>query len=467
VLSGDFNKLNHMSGHMRNLISCSIEIFEGLLKGLEGGNDFDRGFNMGRATFEVGSFFVPWGAAFKVVQVGGKVSKAKFLSELGGISKFFQSGKPAAALEQAKNGVGKSLQTLGGCFIAGTLVHGAVLENESIDIRPIERIEQNDYVWAEDTATGGQRKCRVIAVHRNQSDHWHQVSIDIDGDGQADEELTGTATHPFWNPEEQTWVNMGDLRPGKAVKTRNGSTAAYVLSNQRQNAPPGELFTTYNFEVEGLHTYLVGNAGILVHNDCKNKDLIVSKFHEAARRLGKETGDLKEVRFKALLDTKKGLLGKVDDANWRESAKEVSAKMLDDFADGKILGPDGLPDVSKLPTVKEWNEQFFKGISKGSYLDDVEVHHIVPEKLTEQLKSRGILPNNFSVNAVPGHAYTKEIHRALHDGPNGLNSLLRSDAFERLSPEDMMGAVITRYREKGFTTLADVCEAWLSKNITL
>jgi hypothetical protein len=346
-------------------------------------------------------------------------------------------------------------------------VHGAVLENESIDIRPIERIEQNDYVWAEDTATGGQRKCRVIAVHRNQSDHWHQVSIDIDGDGQADEELTGTATHPFWNPEEQTWVNMGDLRPGQAVKTRNGSTAAYVLSNQRQNAPPGELFTTYNFEVEGLHTYLVGNAGILVHNDCKNKDLIVSKFHEAARRLGKETGDLKEVRFKALLDTKKGLLGKVDDANWRESAKEVSAKMLDDFADGKILGPDGLPDVSKLPTVKEWNEQFFKGISKGSYLDDVEVHHIVPEKLTEQLKSRGILPNNFSVNAVPGHAYTKEIHRALHDGPNGLNSLLRSDAFERLSPEDMMGAVITRYREKGFTTLADVCEAWLSKNITL
>lgn len=98
VLAGDFDKLNHMSGHMRNLISSSIEIFEGLLKGLAGASDYNKGYSMGRATFEVGSFFVPWGAAFKAISIAGKVSKGKFLTELGGKSKFFQSGKGAEAL---------------------------------------------------------------------------------------------------------------------------------------------------------------------------------------------------------------------------------------------------------------------------------------------------------------------------------------------------------------------------------
>ena len=42
--------------------------------------------------------------------------------------------------------------------------------------------------------------------------------------------------------------------------------------------------TTYNFEVEGYHTYHVGNTGVLVHNVCgalKGKEAVA-----AAEKLG-------------------------------------------------------------------------------------------------------------------------------------------------------------------------------------
>jgi len=54
---------------------------------------------------------------------------------------------------------------------------------------------------------------------------------------------------------------MGDLNPGDGVTTANGGSAT-ITANLRERAPPGQTFTTYNFEVEEFHTYFVGAAGV-------------------------------------------------------------------------------------------------------------------------------------------------------------------------------------------------------------
>ncbi len=95
--------------------------------------------------------------------------------------------------------------------------------------------------------------------------HVHHLSIDHDGDGKEDEKLSGTHEHPFWDAEAQQWVEMGTLQAGQKLQRLRGSISQ-VLSNNRQNAPPGETFTTYNFEVEDFHTYFVGESGVWVHN---------------------------------------------------------------------------------------------------------------------------------------------------------------------------------------------------------
>ncbi len=46
----------------------------------------------------------------------------------------------------------------------------------------------------------------------------------------------------------------------------------YVVVEQVQHELLESPETTYNFEVEGFHTYYVGNTEVLVHNDCRSKN---------------------------------------------------------------------------------------------------------------------------------------------------------------------------------------------------
>lgn len=49
--------------------------------------------------------------------------------------------------------------------------------------------------------------------------------------------------------------------------------------------------TTYNFEVEGYHTYHVGNTGVLVHNSCNHN----SAWNTERRRYWRNTAKTAEV----------------------------------------------------------------------------------------------------------------------------------------------------------------------------
>ncbi|MCY0996426.1 FG-GAP-like repeat-containing protein [Myxococcus sp. MISCRS1] len=141
----------------------------------------------------------------------------------------------------------------GGCFIAGTPV--LTLAGPL----PIEDVREGDWVWAWDEKT--------------QVPGWHQVTRTfvrpmravfmvevISGDAGSLDVLGVTAEHPFW-VSGQGWVEAQALSPGDELETATGNR---VLVASLQSVPGRE--TVYNFEVDGAHTYFVGELSTWVHN---------------------------------------------------------------------------------------------------------------------------------------------------------------------------------------------------------
>lgn len=139
----------------------------------------------------------------------------------------------------------------GGCFVAGTEV--ATPEG----LRPIESIHVGDTVLSRNQVTGELEARRVDAVQVKHDRAVVQITVET-ADG-ALETLVVTPNHPFWL--EDHWTVAGDLRSGDQLDTADGRDA-FVESNTA--LPGGE--TTYNLNVNGLHTYFVGEAELWVHN---------------------------------------------------------------------------------------------------------------------------------------------------------------------------------------------------------
>jgi len=240
-----------------------------------------------------GSLTLPWGAAFKALQVGGRVSKAKFLTQLGNKSNFFKpGGKGSTALESAKDVLIRkpsNLLNTSMCFVAGTMVVTASAMDspyEERDYKPIVEVQSNDIVWSlPEDGSGDPQPKRVVQTFVTHPTSLQHLKLDHDGDGVADQTISGTAEHPFWEANAKQWIAMGDLRIGQRLSLISG-TQSYILANQRQNAPPGETFTTYNFEVEDFHTYFVGDSGVWVHNEGAPCERALSIFNNFLKREG-------------------------------------------------------------------------------------------------------------------------------------------------------------------------------------
>ena len=79
-----------------------------------------------------------------------------------------------------------------------------------------------------------------------------------------EEEIITTENHPFY-VKDRGFVPAGKLKPGDEVLLSDGTTAKIRKVEEHHLETP---VCVYNFEVEELHTYLVGTKGIVVHNDC-------------------------------------------------------------------------------------------------------------------------------------------------------------------------------------------------------
>jgi hypothetical protein len=158
------------------------------------------------------------------------------------------------------------------CFPPETLVA------TEAGLRPIAGIEAGERVWAYDFSTGVWKLCEVECRH----DAVYEgplVTLDL-GVG----EVTATAYHPFWVIKGQDlakrsalrhvdlredqgaslpgrWVNSHDLREGDVVVLREAGPVPVRRVWQHH-----ERTSVCNLTIRGLHTFVVGENQVLVHN---------------------------------------------------------------------------------------------------------------------------------------------------------------------------------------------------------
>lgn len=166
-----------------------------------------------------------------------------------------------------------------GCFPADTPVsteHG---------LKPIQDVRADEPVWAFDLQDGEWKLRRVVETFEH--DYiGDMVTITIDGD-----RIKSTSGHPFWvvegedlqdrpRPEHISepppnscisgrWVDSGDLRVGDTLLLKGGERVKILelaLSSTREKV--------YNFHVDDLHCYAVGDCRVLVHNNCNVKQIL-------------------------------------------------------------------------------------------------------------------------------------------------------------------------------------------------
>lgn len=87
------------------------------------------------------------------------------------------------------------------------------------------------------------------------------------------EQIETTMFHPFYVQREKeasgTWTAASNLVSGDKLLMENGKSV-YVESIQIEKLE--KAIKVYNLEIEGLHTYYVGN-GVLVHNVCTPQEM--------------------------------------------------------------------------------------------------------------------------------------------------------------------------------------------------
>jgi hypothetical protein len=131
------------------------------------------------------------------------------------------------------------------CFGAGTLIR------TMNGLRAIESIREGDRVLAQDTATGALAFKSVLATHRNGPAETFRIAID-------GESIVTTGIHRFWKAGNG-WTMARDLKPGDHLRMLDGIvTIQSVTSDAKQ--------IVYNLTVAENRTFLVGTAGLLVHD---------------------------------------------------------------------------------------------------------------------------------------------------------------------------------------------------------
>ena len=164
--------------------------------------------------------------------------------------------------------LGQSVSVGGTCFAAETLVETEAGEKAIADI------DVGDKVWSQDEVTG-ERELRPVLQKFVTPD---QPLLDLDVVAESkDEVLRATPSHRFW-VDGKGWTAAEDLRAGDKFDLYSGKHAAFAGAERERGKT-----TVYNLEVDGTHTYFVGDSGVWVHNGCgwgpgKAKDPVANAF---------------------------------------------------------------------------------------------------------------------------------------------------------------------------------------------
>jgi Pretoxin HINT domain len=151
-----------------------------------------------------------------------------------------------AALKESFEQLGKKLP----CFPAGTLVNTV---NGKI---AIEDIIIGTEVWAYDLITNKKVLKQVSKTYNNFTKRLVNITFE-------DYSIqTVTCLHRYWVVDKQAWIEADRLRPKMILLNDNGK----YIEIKETNIDDVNVIPTYNFEVEDVHNYFVGDAVTLVHN---------------------------------------------------------------------------------------------------------------------------------------------------------------------------------------------------------
>ena len=182
------------------------------------------------------------------------------------------TGLASRAIERIKSLRGNTKCCATECFVEGT----QVLTEDGY--AAIETIEPGDKVYAANPETGEAGYKEVARTFVSEKDEVVHVKV-------AGETITTTTEHPFYVPNKG-WTAAIKLRAGDILVMSNGE---YVVVEQVEHELLESPVRVYNFEVEGFHTYFVGDTSVLVHNACRVKtgnvkDKVVYSSRRAAFR---------------------------------------------------------------------------------------------------------------------------------------------------------------------------------------
>ena len=136
------------------------------------------------------------------------------------------------------------------CFPAGALINTA---NGKI---AIEEICVGDEVWAYDLISNKKVLKRVSRTYTNFTKRLVNINF-TNGSVQS-----VTCLHRFWVVDKRAWIEADHLRPNMILLNDIGN----YIKIRSTNVEVCEILPTYNFEVEDVHNYFVGEANTLVHN---------------------------------------------------------------------------------------------------------------------------------------------------------------------------------------------------------
>ncbi len=132
------------------------------------------------------------------------------------------------------------------CFAAGTPVR--TLNGP----RPIESIRVGDRLLSQDTMTGRLIYKPVLAVFHNKPAPTFKISV-------GGETVVATGIHRFWKAG-QGWVMARDLKTGDTLRTLEGARTVDSVETDR-------VQPVFNLQVADGQSFLVGKAGLLVHDN--------------------------------------------------------------------------------------------------------------------------------------------------------------------------------------------------------
>ncbi|MBD5136419.1 MAG: hypothetical protein HDT39_10740 [Lachnospiraceae bacterium] len=140
------------------------------------------------------------------------------------------------------------------CFTGDTLV--STVEGD----KRIDEIETGEYVWSYDTETNKKVLAEVTNILVSKTDILVHIIL---SDG---EEIETTMFHPFYvkNGEIGEWKAATNLTLGDILLVEDGKI---IFVEEVYVVRVDGNVVVYNLEIEGQHTYFVGD-GVLVHNSC-------------------------------------------------------------------------------------------------------------------------------------------------------------------------------------------------------